>query len=175
MSEKNITTEAMEPTQETTQVTTIRTADTNDLATPQIFGGGSSALQFWTSIPDNGDSRKRAAQVSKLMGAADMPLKAYRDKVIEVEHLLAHNVTVISEIRDANGRVIDEVPVEATRVIFLLTDGTTADSTSGGVVSSLKNIFALAGMPPWSPGLKISLKENDTRRGRRVYSLLISE
>jgi len=150
---------------------TLREENGTDLATPQIFGGGSAGLQFWTSIPAGNDKRAYAAEVSQLMGPADMPLKKMRDQVIEVINLLAHNVTVLTERDTPNGK--EEIPVDATRIVFSLADGTTLDSVSAGVVSSLRNIFALAGMPPYNPPLKLSLKESDTRKGRRVYTLSI--
>lgn len=143
-------------------------ADSKDLATPQIFGNNGQ-LQFWTSIPDTGDTRKRAALVSRLMGEADVSAKDLKNKdPMLVENILAHNVNVLVDEKTGEMQ-------EATRVIFQLADGRTVDTVSAGIVSSLRNVFALAGMPPWSPPLKLSIKENDTRRGRRVYSLLISE
>ena len=159
---------ASQPESDRPEQMVIKASNGLDLASPQLFTG---AKQFWTSIPEMDDKRKRAALTSKLLGPADMNLSAFRDKVFEVVHMLVHNVTIAVEV-EANGQKYEEYK-PAARIVFLLADGRTVDTTSAGVLNSLATVFSLAGMPPWYPPLKLTMLESNTRRGRRVYSLSI--
>jgi hypothetical protein len=118
--------------------------------------------QVWSSF-DPETPEGKAAIISHLDGADADALGKLIGEVIEVQHVLAHRVTVIDD---------DGVEVEADRLVLVGPDGESVSCTSTGILRSLQVIMGLYGMPPFKPALKLKIRQKDTRRGRRIYSLV---
>lgn len=126
----------------------------NESALQEILGGGTEL--FWASIADDGTRESRA----KVLNAIDNA-ESFRDvkEPVTVKDVIVHNVEFVNE----DGEI-----VQATRVVFVGPDGKSYASVANGVVSSLKKIFGLFGLPPWVPPLKLAPKEVKTRKGFRT-------
>lgn len=126
----------------------------------EVLGGSTEFL--WTSIADDG-SRASRAKVLNAIENAD----SFRDvkEPVPVRDVVIHNVSLENE---------DGEPVQAVRVVFVGENGNYA-TVANGVVSSLKKIFGIFGLPPWDPPLKVIPKEVKTRKGYRTLRVEVVE
>lgn len=131
---------------------------------PEDMFGGQGLGRLWTTIPNDG-SRESAAKIANAMDEAES-LRDHMGEVLEIENVLLHDVTLEGE----NG---EEIP--AVRTVLIGADGTCYAAVSNGVISSLQKIFALVGVGPWTPPLKVVAKEVNTRKGRRTLRLKLAE
>lgn len=134
------------------------------VAIPEDMFGGHGPGRLWTTIPSDG-SRENAAKIANAMDDAES-LRDYMGQVLEIENVLLHDVVLEGE----NG---EEIP--AVRTVLIGADGTCYAAVSNGVISSLQKIFALVGVGPWTPPLKVVAKEVNTRKGRRTLRLKLAE
>jgi len=152
-----------EKTQETSLTTTEEKQEisiNSQSAAVGFFGGKNFGL--WTSLPV--DDKIAIAQA---MGDADYNLRDYFKadpfaKPVKMVNALAHNVQLVND----DGELID-----ASRVVIIDENGKTYSTVADGARSSLGNIFAIFGLPPYNPPLSIVAKEVLTRR--KFYTLNI--
>jgi hypothetical protein len=125
-----------------------------------------SGMKAWSSIQITPGDRKGAALVSKMLGQADLSANDVLGEILQVTNILVHEVEVETDTGDR---------LQAFRTVFLLGDGKTVSFTSSGILSSLRNIFALIGQPPYDPPLALCVAQINTRKGRRTYQIMIKE
>jgi hypothetical protein len=61
---------------------------------------------------------------------------------------------------------------EAYRVVLMRPDLTCVAFVSAGVLESLRSMVAELGPGPYDPPIDVTIHESQTRRGRRVYSII---
>ncbi len=126
----------------------------------EIFGG--DKVNIWSSIDINSTEGKM--KVQKALASADYGSEHVMKVPFEVQDIVVHGVKIVDE----NGEVTD-----ATRTVLLSPSGETVSFTSEGVISSLRNIFSIFGLPPFNPPLKVQVKEVKTRRGWKTLNLIV--
>jgi hypothetical protein len=152
-----------EKTQETNLTTTEEKQEisiNSQSAAVGFFGGKNFGL--WTSLPV--DDKIAIAQA---MGDSDYNLRDYFKadpfaKPIKMVNCLAHGVQLVND---------NEETIDASRVVIIAEDGKTYSTVAEGARSSLGNLFAIFGLPPYNPPLSIVAREVKTRRG--FYTLNI--
>ena len=92
-----------------------------------------------------------------------------KDKPARIVHVIVHNATVRD---DESG-----IETEVRRTVLIDTKGVAYACVSDGVISSLQQLAAVFGPPPWndvdgSKGLPLRMIEKQTRRGFRTYRLI---
>lgn len=132
--------------------------------TPSIFE--SSNEVFFSSIPNDG-SRANAIKMYAAVNDAEKSLSDIIGEVIEIEHMVAHKITLTDEVT--------KKPVDALRVVLVTTDGKGYSAVSAGIVSSLQKVIAMFGPAPWTPALRVAPVQKKTRNGFKTLSLKIVE
>jgi len=129
-----------------------------------IFDQGAKAMycSMVTSTPD-AKARLLKAISAPDFRAADIVGK----KLVMVMDIIAHNVQLVSE---QTGEITD-----ANRVILVTPSGQTVATVSAGVVSGLSRIMSLFGKAPWNPPLPLYIEQTNTRKGNRIYNILVAE
>ncbi len=105
------------------------------------------------------DPKKIIASMNDTLPMTD--LKERPDKFTDV---IIHKATVMGEGENE--------PTDVRRTVLISDKGVNYACVSEGVISSLEQITALIGPPPWDPPLKLKLIEKQTRRGYRTYRLI---
>lgn len=123
------------------------------------------AISFYTSIDRSTNEGK--AKVLKALGNSDYNLKKVADKmIIQVTDMVAHRVELVSEETG--------LTEEADRIILIMEDGQTLSGCSKGFKSSVTNLMAVYGKPPFAPSLPIVVNSVETRKGRGTFNLSIA-
>lgn len=127
------------------------------LAADLVSGGQG----MWTSL----DKTKAADQaiMIKCLGTADKRSDDVINQILNVRHILAHNVEMQNS---QTGEVMQSV-----RIVLVTTDGETIGTVSKGIYSSLQSITSIVGVPPWENGIRLRIKPQTTRNGFRTLVL----
>jgi len=123
---------------------------------------GEQKISLWSSIDVS--TREGKMQVQKALGTADYTADDLKQVPFPVQNIVVHSVKIESE----DGGVIN-----AVRTVLISPDGKTASFVSGGILSSLRNIFSLFGIPPYDEPLNMIVKETKTRKGWRTLNLIV--
>ncbi len=122
--------------------------------------------RFYSSLPQT--TMQEKGIVLKALGNSDFTIKNVADKkILMVEHILAHGIELVSE---ETGKV-----EKADRIVMIMEDGQTLSGCSKGFKSSVTNLMAIYGQPPFSPALPIIVCAIETRKGRGTFNLGIAE
>lgn len=116
---------------------------------------------IWTSLPQDG-SRESKLALLNAMDNTEANLRDICGTVLDIENIVCHSIRLQTD----SGEEID-----AVRTVLIATDGKCYATVGDGVRASLAKMFAVLGMPPWKPSIKVSPKEVTTRRGYRVLKL----
>jgi len=111
-------------------------------------------MQVATTLP----GRETLIHMNDTLDATEL-----KNKPAKIQHVIVHAATIVDE-----GGI--ESPVR--RVVLVDDKGVAYACVSEGVLSSLQQLAAVFGAPPWDPGIKLRLIEKNTRRGFRVYRLI---
>lgn len=84
-------------------------------------------------------------------------------KVINVENVIIQPV----EMEDNKTGEM----VLRNRIVLVDDEGTAYGCTSTGVETSMKNLFGIVGMPPWSPAIPFEVVKKQGRNGYKFTSL----
>lgn len=117
---------------------------------------------MYCSIVPQDDKDK--ARIFNAINNTDERIADHKNEVINVTDVIAHTV----EMADEQGNVIPQ-----TRVILIDDNGKTYGATSTGMMSALKMIFPIVGMPPYAKPLPLKIVEKTGRRGYRFLSVAI--
>lgn len=117
---------------------------------------------MYCSIVPQDDKDK--ARIFNAINNTDERIADHKNEVINVTDVIAHTV----EMADEQGNMIPQ-----TRVILVDDKGKTYGATSTGMMSALKMIFPIVGMPPYSKPLPLKIVEKTGRRGYRFLSVAI--
>lgn len=82
---------------------------------------------------------------------------------LQLRHWLCHDITLTDP---ETGEVSD-----AVRTVLILEDGTRVGFVSDGLLKSLKAIEAFFGPAPWTPAIRGTVKQINSRSGRRFYTI----
>jgi len=124
-----------------------------------IFDTAALNFRLFSSFP-----KSDAHKVFELIQTADGQVADLIGKEIAVEHIVAHSVEIVDE---ETGEVD-----EADRIVLVTPEGESYSCVSNGIRRSLTMLMALTGkMPPWKPALLLTIRQINTRRGRRTYIL----
>ncbi len=127
-----------------------------------IFEGQPTKL--WASLDTSTEEGK--INLIKALGNADYSAEDLAKVPFPTENIVVHQVNIETE---------DGETIEANRTVLIGPDGQTASFVSQGVISSLRNIFAVFGLPPWKPPLALSVKEVRTRKGWKTLNLIVNK
>ena len=92
-----------------------------------------------------------------------LPLDDMVGKVVAVENIIIQpiemtdNATGVKSIRN--------------RIVLITPDGTAYGCTSSGVETSMKNLFAIVGCPPWNPAIEFDIVKKQGRNGYKFTTL----
>lgn len=92
-----------------------------------------------------------------------IPGNTHLDKVIALCEFYVHQVQVAG---DTPGEYIDGV-----RVVLIDDDNTAYAFVSDGIARDLSVIIAAFGMGPYDPPIGVKIKQGNTRKGRRFFSI----
>ena len=117
---------------------------------------------MYCSIVPQDDKDK--ARIFNAINNTDERIADHKNEVINVTDVIAHTV----EMADEQGNMIPQ-----TRVILIDDKGKPYGATSTGMMSALKMIFPIVGMPPYAKPLPLKIVEKTGRRGYRFLSVAI--
>lgn len=121
--------------------------------------------RFYSSLPNK--TMQEKGVILKALGNSDYTLKNVADKkIIMVTDILAHGIELISE---ESG-----LPEQADRIVMIMEDGQTLSGCSKGFKSSVTNLMAIYGHPPFNPPLPVIVCAVETRKGRGTFNLGIA-
>lgn len=122
-----------------------------------------SSGAMFSSIPDDG-TRKSKATLYNAISNPDHSLSDCIGQVIDVVHVVAHEVELESE---QTGELENHV-----RVVLIDKDNKSYATVSSGVMGSLKRIFAVVGQAPYiEDPLSVVVVEKKGRKGYKFLSL----
>lgn len=120
------------------------------------------AQNVFTSLDIATDQGK--AQLLMAMQGENDALGDLVGEVVEVSHLVVHNVEVLDE---QTGELL-----ERDRIVIITPDGSMLAAVSQGIRKSVQLLTALYGLPPYTPALRVKVVQVNTRKGRRLYQLV---
>lgn len=88
-------------------------------------------------------------------------------KVIAITDVVVQPVEMTD---NATGEVRD-----MNRIVLICEDGKAYGCTSSGVETSIKNLFGIVGMPPWSPAIKMVPTKQQGRNGYKFTTLALAK
>ena len=107
------------------------------------------------------DAVKKGAVVNAMLGNWT-PLSELVGKVIKIKDVFIQML----EIADENGEYFP-----APKIVLIDVDGFCYSCTSGGVLTALKTIMAIYGMPTWEDGVSVMVCEKTTTKKRKILTL----
>lgn len=119
-------------------------------------------ISLWTSL-DTTTNAGKSAVIRHMNGDEAERLTEAVNTVVEVQDILAHRVEIVDT---KTGEVID-----ADRIVLIRPDGSGLACVSTGVRRSLQTIFALFGLPPYRPAMKMRVVNKRTKAGRMTTLL----
>lgn len=117
-------------------------------------------VKVWSSFPEG----NAGTVIAAMQGGSAAPFSEHIGKSFDVEHVIAHRVELVDE---ETGEVI-----EADRVILVAPDGAMVAGVSVGLKRGVQLLMSFFGLPPWKPALRVELRQVNTRKGRRTYTLV---
>ncbi len=120
-----------------------------------VFFGASDSVIYHSFPPE---------QAPKVIRYLNGQVPALADRVGErltVEHLIAHHV----EAADAGTGELRRL----IRLVLVSPTGEAWATTSGGVLTALRQLLAIYGPPPWQ--LRVEVQRLTTRRGRQFLTI----
>lgn len=121
-----------------------------------VFGG------MWSSITAETQEERLAVYDAV---SNSLPLDDVVGKIIKISD-------VILQPTEMTDNATGEVTVR-NRMVLVTEEGTAYGCTSTGVETSLKNLFMIVGMPPWSPALALEVVKRQGRNGYKFTSLQV--
>ena len=92
-----------------------------------------------------------------------LPLDDMVGKVVEVENVIIQPVEMTD---NATGE-----QTVRNRIVLITPKGDAYGCTSTGVETSMKNLFAIVGCPPWSPAIAFDVVKKQGRNGYKFTTL----
>lgn len=92
-----------------------------------------------------------------------LPLDDMVGKTVAVENVIIQPVEMVD---NATGEV-----GMRNRIVLITPDGDAYGCTSTGVETSMKNLFAIVGCPPWTPAIQFDIVKKQGRNGYKFTTL----
>ena len=92
-----------------------------------------------------------------------MPLDDMVGKVVEVENVIIQPIEMTD---NATGEV-----ALRNRIVLITPNGDAYGCTSTGVETSMRNLFAIVGCPPWNPPIAFDVVKKQGRNGYKFTTL----
>jgi hypothetical protein len=115
------------------------------------------------SIQADGD-RETAKRVYNAMNDPEYRVADFINKTIEVENVLL-------EIRDILNEETGEIS-RVPRVVLIDVDCKAYQATSVGMFNVIKNAYAVFGQAPWTPPLKMHIKQKAVKNGSMLTATI---
>lgn len=141
---------------------TEMTEQTTAIATVSTMLSAEAGTTF-CSIQPNGD-RETAKRVYNAMNDPEFRIADFINKTIEVENVLLE----IRDILNEESGEISRVP----RVVLIDAEGKAYQATSVGMFNVVKNAFAVFGPAPWTPALKMHIKQKAVKNGSMLTATI---
>lgn len=128
------------------------------------------AGQMITSF--KGDPNDRATSV-KIFNALNNPtekVSAHINEEIEVENYLIEMAQIADT--DAYGNELETFST-VPRVVLVTPDGVSYQAVSFGMANVVRNIIAVCGNAPWTPAVKLKIKQQPTKKGSMLTADMI--
>lgn len=149
-------------TQEQTQA--IETANTSLNITNAEVG------TMVTSFKANPKDRALSAKIFNALNNPTEKISAHINEEIEVENYLVE-MAQIEDVDDFGNSL--ETFSKVPRVVFVSPDGTSYQAVSYGMANVLRNIIAVAGDAPWSPAIRLKIKQVPTKNGSMLTADMV--
>lgn len=118
------------------------------------------AIQVWSSLPHS----QLPTIVMAMQGGTAKQVGDCIGDTIKVRDVVAHRIQVVDT---DTGELID-----ADRIILLSESGEMYAAVSVGMRKSLQVLMQFFGMPTWTPALTVQIRQVNTKRGFRTYTLI---
>lgn len=128
------------------------------------------AGQMITSIKGDPADRETAVKIFNAMNNPAERVSAHINEEIEVQDYLVEMAQIQDE--DEFGNTLETFSV-VPRVVLLTPDGTAYQATSFGMARVLRNVIATCGDAPWSPSVKLKIKQQPTKRGSMLTADMV--
>lgn len=130
---------------ENTEVATIDNGvvaveNNGDIVTYTIDDLTNVNSSFFCSIKDDG-TRESRVKIYNALNTQGEQLSDHINEELEIVDISAHTIKVVD---NSTGEL-----TQTLRTVLIAKDGTTYQSVSSGVISSLQKIFAIVGFPSW--------------------------
>lgn len=133
------------------------------MVTPSQLANPTQA-NMYCSLQDDGTPKSKA-NIYNAINSPDMKLSEAIGEVIEMVHIVAHEVVLVDE---ETGETI-----KALRSIICDKNGKTYEAVSGGVANSLMRIIQIFGQPEtWKEPIKVKARQKATRNGNNKVTTL---
>ena len=124
------------------------------MVSPTMLANPTQA-NMYCSLQDDGTPKSKA-NIYNAINSPDMKLSEAIGEVIEMVHIVAHEVVLVDE---ETGETI-----KALRSIICDKNGKTYEAVSGGVANSLMRIIQIFGQPEtWKEPIKVKARQKATR------------
>lgn len=146
-----------------TEVIVKEARDEIVLVTPAQLSNPTST-QMYCSLKDDGSAKSKAS-IYNAINSPDEKLSEHIGEVIELVHIVAHQVQLPDE---ETGEIITVL-----RTILVDKAGKTYEAVSGGVANSISRLLQIFGQPEtWKEPIKIKAKQKATRNGNNKVTTL---
>lgn len=123
-----------------------------------------SEIRYYSSLPS--DTMESKALILKALGNSDYTLKSVAEKkVVMLQNIIAHGIELTNEAGELE---------HAARIVFVLENGETLSGCSKGFKSSVTNLMAIYGQPPYADPLPIVVRDVTTRKGNNTFNLSVA-
>ena len=133
------------------------------LVTPAQLSNPTST-QMYCSIPNDGSAKSKAS-IYNAINSPDEKLSEHIGEVLELIHIVAHEVQLVDEETGELVRVL--------RTILVDKNGKSYEAVSGGVANSISRLLQIFGQPAeWTEPIKVKAKQKATRNGNNKVTTL---
>ena len=133
------------------------------LITPEQLSNPTVA-NMYCSLKDDGTPKSKA-NIYNAINAPDEKLSEHIGEVIELVHIVAHEISLIDDETGAFTR--------ALRVVLIGKDGRSYEAVSGGVANAISRLLQIYGQPEtWTEPVKVKAKQKATRNGNNKVTTL---
>lgn len=113
----------------------------------------------------NANTTEEKALIFNAISNTDESLSDHIGETLKITDVIAHQVDMFSDAEGAN--------VKMTRVILIDENGKTYGCVSTGIMSALKLIFPIVGMPPYNPPIPLKVIQKTGRKGYKFLSVAV--
>lgn len=126
--------------------------------------------QMITSFKADPKDRATSVAIFNAMNNPQEKISAHINEEIDVENYLIEMAQIEDE--DTQGNKLGTYS-NVPRVVFVTPDGVAYQAVSFGMARVVRNIIACCGNAPWSPAVRLKIKQTPTKKGSMLTADMI--